>query len=162
MHQAMKLIIEFTRKFLGLEIKPTWEKFLVSYKDSSGKTKGRNLDFMGFVFRGCEAFYREYGKVKKRLKKVIVTVRDSIFLRARRKFYLFIKLIRSKTVVTKHKAMSLLAYNGWIKNSDSHKFQSKEHWKEIINIAKRMVSRYEKGQPYETEKYYKKVRKMYA
>ena len=134
----------------------------MSYKDSSGKTKGRNLDFMGFVFRGCEAFYREYGKVKKRLKKVVVTVRDSIFLRARRKFYLFIKFILSKTVVTKHKAMSLLAYNGWIKNSDSHKFQRKEHWKEVLNIAKRMVSRYEKGKPYEAEKYYKKVRKIYA
>lgn len=162
LHQAMRLIIEFTKNFLGLEVKSTWEKFLVSYNNSSGKSKGRNLDFMGFVFRGCEAFYREYGKVKKRLKKVIVTVRDSIFLRARRKFYLFIKLIRSKAMVTKHKAMSLLAYNGWIKNSDSHIFQEKEHWKEVIRIAKRMVSRYEKGKPYETEKYYKKVREIYA
>jgi len=58
--------------------------------------------------------------------------------------------------------MSLLAYNGWIKNSASHKFQRKEHWKEVLNIAKRMVSRYEKGKPYENEKYYKKVRKIYA
>ena len=108
LHQAMKLIIEFTRKFLGLEIKPTWEKFLVSYKDSSGKPKAETSILWDLFFRGCEAFYREYGKVKKRLKKVVVTVRDSIFLRARRKFYLFIKFIRSKTVVTSDKAMSLL------------------------------------------------------
>ena len=48
MHKAMEMIVAFTRDFLGLVIKPTWQKFLVSYKTNQGKTKGRNLDFMGF------------------------------------------------------------------------------------------------------------------
>ena len=56
-HKAMEMIVAFTRDFLGLVIKPTWQKFLVSYKTNQGKTKGRNLDFMGFVFCGMEAFY---------------------------------------------------------------------------------------------------------
>lgn len=162
LHKAMQLIINFTKEFLGLTIKSAWEKFLISYKTASGKIKGRNLDFMGFVFRGYETFYREYGRVKKHLKKVVVTVRDSIFLRARRKFYLFVKFLRSKVVLSMHKTMSLLAYNGWIKNSDSLKFQKKECWKEVIRIAKRIVSRYSRGKTYEKEKYYKKVREIYA
>lgn len=156
------MIVAFTRDFLGLVIKPTWQKFLVSYKTNQGKTKGRNLDFMGFVFCGMEAFYRIYDGTKKRLKRVKVIVRDSIFLRGRRKFSKLIKKIKNRRTVSKHYAMSLLAYHGWIKNTDSFQFQSSVMWKEIIGIARNIVSRSEKGKPYTCDKYYQKWRTLYA
>ena len=162
MHKAMEMIVAFTRDFLGLVIKPTWQKFLVSYKTNQGKTKGRNLDFMGFVFCGMEAFYRIYDGTKKRLKRVKVIVRDSIFLRGRRKFSKLIKKIKNRRTVSKHYAMSLLAYHGWIKNTDSFQFQSAVMWKEIIGIASDIVSRSEKGKPYTCDKYYQKWRTLYA
>lgn len=161
-HKAMEMIVAFTRDFLGLVIKPTWQKFLVSYKTNQGKTKGRNLDFMGFVFCGMEAFYRIYDGTKKRLKRVKVIVRDSIFLRGRRKFSKLIKKIKNRRTVSKHYAMSLLAYHGWIKNTDSFQFQSSVMWKEIIGIARNIVSRSEKGKPYTCDKYYQKWRTLYA
>lgn len=161
-HKAMEMIVAFTRDFLGLVVKPTWQKFLVSYKTNQGKTKGRNLDFMGFVFCGMEAFYRIYDGTKKRLKRVKVIVRDSIFLRGRRKFSKLIKKIKNRRTVSKHYAMSLLAYHGWIKNTDSFQFQSSVMWKEIIGIARNIVSRSEKGKPYTCDKYYQKWRTLYA
>jgi RNA-directed DNA polymerase len=161
-HKAMEMIVAFTRDFLGLVIKPTWQKFLVSYKTNQGKTKGRNLDFMGFVFCGMEAFYRIYDGTKKRLKRIKVIVRDSIFLRGRRKFSKLIKKIKNRRTVSKHYAMSLLAYHGWIKNTDSFQFQSSVMWKEIIGIARNIVSRSEKGKPYTCDKYYQKWRTLYA
>lgn len=133
-----------------------------SYKTNQGKTKGRNLDFMGFVFCGMEAFYRIYDGTKKRLKRVKVIVRDSIFLRGRRKFSKLIKKIKNRRTVSKHYAMSLLAYHGWIKNTDSFQFQSAVMWKEIIGIASDIVSRSEKGKPYTCDKYYQKWRTLYA
>ena len=161
-HKAMEMIVAFTRDFLGLVVKPTWQKFLVSYKTNQGKTKGRNLDFMGFVFCGMEAFYRIYDGTKKRLKRVKVIVRDSIFRRGRRKFSKLIKKIKNRRTVSKHYAMSLLAYHGWIKNTDSFQFQSSVMWKEIIGIARNIVSRSEKGKPYTCDKYYQKWRTLYA
>lgn len=58
--------------------------------------------------------------------------------------------------------MSLLAYHGWIKNTDSFQFQSSVMWKEIIGIARNIVSRSEKGKPYTCDKYYQKWRTLYA
>lgn len=56
----------------------------------------------------------------------------------------------------------LLAYHGWIKNTDSFQFQSSVMWKEIIGIARNIVSRSEKGKPYTCDKYYQKWRTLYA
>lgn len=160
--KAMGLIIDYVKNYLGLTVKPTWEKFLISYKTNQGKVRGRNLDFMGFVFCGLDASYRIYNGAKKRIKRVKIIVRDSIFLRARRKFHKFIRKIKGKLRATKHYAMSLLAYHGWIKNTDTFYFQKKENWKEIIELAKDVVSRSERGKSYAYEKYYKKWRKCYA
>lgn len=162
LHKAIEMIITYMKNFLGLVVKTTWRKFLISYKTASGKIKGSNLDFMGFVFRGLDVCYKNYNYTKKRVKRVKVIIRDKIFLKARKKFYRFQKKIKKKIKVSKHFAMSLLAYNGWVKNTDSSSFQEKELWKEFINMAKNIVSRAETGKSYAYEKYYKKWRKLYA
>lgn len=162
LHKAISMIIDYVKNFLGLTIKPTWKKFLVSYKTSSGKIKGSNLDFIGFVFCGLDAYYKHYNGTKKRVKRVKVIIRDKIFLKARRKFHKFQKMVKKKIRILKHNAMSLLAFNGWVKNTDSNKFQEKELWKEFMGMAKNIVSREETGKSYAYEKYYKKWRKCYA
>ncbi len=162
LHKAIHQIVAYMKSFLGLEIKSAWRKFLISYKTSNSKIKGSSLDFMGFVFRGLDTYYKYYNGTKKRVKRVKVIIRDKIFLKARRKFYRFQKKICKKIKVSKHDAMSLLAFNGWVKNTDSNVFQEKEMWKAYINMARNIVSRYETGKSYAYEKYYKKWRKLYA
>lgn len=162
LHKAVLMIKEFVAEHMKMVIKESWRKFRMSYIDKNGKRRGSDLDFMGFVFSGCQLSDRRYGKKIVKVKKVITKVRSSIFIRARRKFHRFVKRIKSRLIVSEKFAMSTISYNGWFTATDCFGFRSAKYWDQFMAIAKNIISRYAKGKAYPREKYYKKWRKLYA
>lgn len=162
LRKGAMMLISFIADSLGLNIKDTWQMCKFSYLDKSGKERGNIIDYMGIVFRTVGSGLRYYGKEKTKFRKVTTTIRDSIFLRGRAKFNRFVGKIHHKITVLQSYAMSFMAYNGWIKVNDTFTFQKETCWKQVSKIAARIIGRYAKEQPYETEYYYKKWRKLYA
>ena len=162
LRKAAFILIDFMSESLGLSIKDTWQMTKFTYVSKDGRKHGNVIDFMGIVFRSVKSSLRYYGKNQTKLRKVVTTVRDSIFLRGRRKFVKVVDKLKHKIALTQKYAMSFMAYNGWIKVNDTFNFQKKSCWKQISKIAARIIGRYAKEKPYETEYYYKKWRKLYA
>ena len=160
-HTAVKLIIEFCRKELGVRIKDSWSVFRTSYVDRSGKKKGRDLDFMGVVFRCGDVSEKQYPGTKKRHKKVWLTIRDTIFLRSRRKLKKLSRKVRKGEHVSITLARGVTAQFGNYKNTNSHQVR-KRYVDGLVKIARRIVSDYEKGKGYQQKKYYKLWRIAYA
>lgn len=94
-----------------LIIKVNWQVF---------KTDSRPIDFLGFKF------YRNR-----------TTIRSRNFLKIRRKY----KRIKKKGHISLQDAQSMMAYWGWIKNSNSYRFYNQQ-LKPIcsINKARRIIS----------------------
>lgn len=124
LHKVRKLVSKYVSEELGLQIKDNWQVFPFDNIDENDKHHGRALDFMGFVFRRDRTILRK-----------------SIMLRASRKA----KRISKKSRITVYDARQMLAYLGWIKNTDSYGFYSK-HISPYVNIGqlKKIVSRYDK------------------
>ena len=50
LHEMRRLVDQYLRDELGLEMNPKWQVFLFHYVRKDGKEVGRDLDFMGFRF----------------------------------------------------------------------------------------------------------------
>ena len=162
LRKAVQILMDFMSDRLGLSVKDTWKMSKFTYVSKEGKTHGNVIDFMGIVFRSVDSSVRFYGKMRVKLRKVVTTIRDSIFLRGKRKFTKVVRKMKEKATITQQYAMSFMAYNGWVKVNDTFHFQKESGWKQVSKIAARIIGRYAKEKPYETEYYYKKWRKLYA
>lgn len=160
-HTAVRLIIEFCRKELGVRIKDSWSVFRTAYVDRNGKRRGRDLDFMGVVFHGGAVSEKQYPGERKRHKKVWVTIRDSIFLRSRRKLARLSRKVRKGDNVSVKLARGVTAQYGSFVNSNSYQIR-RRYVDGLLRVARRIVSDYEKGKGYEQNKYYKLWRIAYA
>lgn len=93
--------IKKTLGTLHLTVKSNWQICRMQYVDKQWKSRGRMLDFMGFVFaRG------------------FTILRKTIMLSISRKA----KRISLKENWSMKDAQSLLSYKGWIKHADVHNF----------------------------------------
>lgn len=153
--QAMKLLVRFASVELKLTIKPDWRKFRSMYRDKNGRNRGCLLDFMGFRFHGGEIAQKNYfGRIVK-YRKTWITIRDTTFIKARRKFTRFERMVKRKNVVTLKFARSLTSYFGCFKQTDSASFRADNKIDQLMRIARKIVSDYAKGNPYKNDKYYK-------
>ena len=129
-HKAMDLIIKFSDKKLGLEIKSSWTVFMTKIEDKKNDN-GQFIDMMGF-----------------RIYRWHVTIRRRVFKRIRRNYMLVRKMIKTHKKIPLIYARRCISYNGQIKNSDSFKFKRKYHVNEIIKVCKKVVRKYDKGKIY--------------
>ena len=152
---AMILLVKFARDELGLTIKPNWRKFRTMYKDAAGRVHGCLLDFMGFRFHGGETIQRTYYGRTVKYREVWITVRDRTFIKARRKFARFERMVKRNQNVSYRFAKSLTSYFGCFKQTDSAAFRKDNKIDQLMRIARKIVSHYAKGKPYEVTKYKK-------
>lgn len=124
-HKAMKLIIRYADKKLGLDIKPEWTVFMTKIEDKKND-KGQFIDMMGF-----------------RIYRWHTTIRRRVFKRIRRVYMKVWKMIKTHKRIKLIHARRCISYFSQIKNSDSFKFKMKYHVNEIITICKKVVSNYE-------------------
>lgn len=122
--KAFHEIDDYFKNFLKLTIKDNWRLFRVYYIDRNGNSHGSFVDMMGF------RFYR--GKT---------TIRRTIFKNAKRKFDKLRKTVRSDKKVSKQLAQSTMSYWGWVKHTNSYKFKNEHDVVNMVNIAKKTVSR---------------------
>ena len=88
-------------------------------------------------------------------RKTWITIRDTTFIKARRKFTRFERMVKRKNVVTLKFARSLTSYFGCFKQTDSASFRADNKIDQLMRIARKIVSDYAKGNPYKNDKYYK-------
>lgn len=120
-HKAMDLIIKYSKKKLGLDIKPEWTVFMTKLKDKKND-KGQFIDMMGF-----------------RVYRWHITIRRRVFKRIRRCYMRVWKMIKTHKKIPLLYARRCISYNGQIKNSNSYKFKKKYHINEILTICKKVV-----------------------
>jgi len=161
-HIAIKMLMEYFERFLELELKENWIVTKTMYEDKCKKMHGCLLDYMGIRFHSGKVILREYyGKVVK-VRKAWTTIRKRIFLAARQKMSKFIKLIKHKTQVSLKFVRGIASQYGWFKNTNMSKYREKHKIDNIMRIARRIVSDYDKGKGYDAKKYYKMWRRLYA
>lgn len=122
MHQQLRTIIAFLAKE-GLTVKANWQIFRFDYiRKSDGRRCGRDLDFMGF------RFYRD---------KTTIRRRNSLRIRVR------VKESRKNGTISLHCASAIISSMGWIKYTDSIKF-NRRYVRGVISITscQHIVSKY--------------------
>ena len=161
-HTALKKFIQYMKEILRLDIKPNWVVTKVMYEDHKGNVHGNLLEYMGFRFHNGTVERKDYygGTVKHR--RTWVTIRRRIFLTSRRKRKKFSDLLRKKIQVSCSFAQSIVSQYGWFKNTNMVQYRKRNRVDELIRIARRIISHYAKGKPYNAQKYYKSWRKHYA
>lgn len=105
-HMAIKKIIKFAKKEMGLEIKDTWTAFTVPYKDR--KYDKTFVDMMG---------YRAF--------RWHITIRRSIFKRIRRAYMRIWKYYKTHHKIPLRMAQRCMSYFGYFKHTDSCKVKKK-------------------------------------
>lgn len=123
----------WARDTLGLEIKSAWkitypasfeeEKKVHAERKAGSHKRTPGIDMMGYVV------FRTY-----------TIIRKKIFVRIRRQFIRAWEELRTLGYVPWWRAYKLIAYYGWLKNSDSLNFIHEYHVNKIMKSAKRSAS----------------------
>lgn len=137
LHRLKDVMSEYMKNEMHQKIKYNWQVFRFEYPDRKAppvidkktgkekpKTRGRALDFMGFVFH--------YNRT---------TLRKSILKRATKKAH----RIAKKEKVNWYDASAMLASMGWFTHTDTYGFYE-DHIKPYVNIKqlKKKVSKHSK------------------
>ena len=157
--KAMMLAELYLNTHLALTIKPNWQISKFQYK-TNGKFHGSSLDFMGYVFHRNTMYERFYGNRITNLAKTWTTIRPVIFLRSRRVYRRFLKMIVNYKKVSSFYAMGVCSRYGWFKYSDSYTINKKEKIQTLVRVASRIVSDYAKEKKYNRRKYYHMLRRL--
>ena len=132
--RAIKETARWSKKTLGLEIKPAWdinypasfeeEKSLKQERRVSGTRKRTpGIDMVGFVVR-----------------RTYTIIRGRIFVRIRRQFLRARRELDTMGYVPWWRAYKIVSYYGWLVNSDSQTFRKNYQTKRIMKAAKKSVS----------------------
>lgn len=148
--RAIKDATRWCRENLGMEIKGVWNiSYIASFEAEKGNYAKRKagshkrtpgIDMVGFVVR-----------------RTYTIIRGGIFVRVRR------QLLRAKRdldlcgYVPWWRAYKIVAYYGWLTNTDSQKFRRKYEAKRIFRAAKKSVSMISKVRAKEVMKYERKL-----
>nr|DAF92298.1 MAG TPA: hypothetical protein [Myoviridae sp. ctBvM24] len=137
LHRLQEVMAEYLKEEMHQKMKYNWQIFRFEYPDRKAppvidrktgkarpKTRGRALDFMGFVFH--------YNRT---------TLRKSILKRSTRKAHKLAK----KEKVNWYDAAAMLSSMGWYTHTDTYGFYE-DHIKPYVNIKKlkRIVSKHAK------------------
>lgn len=161
--QALEILMKYMKDFLGLILKWTWAKSKSMYEGKDERIHGNILDYMGFRFHGSTVKIKRYFGREVKVRKVWTTIRRRIFLKARRKLSLFERCVRRKVKVSIKRARSITSLFGWYKNSNMVRYRKRNKIDRLMKIARKIVSDFTKGkEEYNTEKYYKMWRRLYA
>lgn len=121
-YRKMKRVKNDVEKYLnsiGLRLKENSSVFRVEYTDKKGKTRGRKIDFVGFII----------GRKKTRIRKRIA-----------------IRIMRNCRRLHKRKytfknCSKFMSYNGWLKHSDSYMMRKKYVFNKVdMKRVRRVVS----------------------
>lgn len=131
--KAIKDCTKWAKDTLGLTIKGVWNftyfASLEEEKEQRVKRKAGSckrtpgLDMVGFVVR-----------------RTYTIIRGRIFVRIRRQMIRAKRDLEMLDYVPYYRAYKIVAYNGWLKHSDSQKFRIKYSVKQIMKAAKKSVS----------------------
>lgn len=113
--RASMLLEKYLEKKLGLHLKEKKELF---------DTRSRPIDMMGYII------YHDH-----------IEIRKHIFLKMRK---LFIKYKDTNKKMSIEDARALLSYKGYLDHSNSEKFKIKYKTKRTLDIARRVVSQYDR------------------
>lgn len=119
LRKAMRLLIKYTKEFLGLEVKPDWKICKISDTEP--------IDMMGFVFR-----------------KTRTTIRTKIFIKTRRYFLKVDKRTKKGSNITLNLAYKCVSAFGWYKNTDSYMIREKLKIDDITDMCKKIISEHAK------------------
>lgn len=162
LHVAMKMMVEFAWKELGLTIKPSWVKFRTQYRTAGGASVGHVIDFIGLQFHGGEVMEKFYFGRRTRHRKVWATIRGRTFIKAKRKLARFIKMVKRKAVVTEKFAKSAISYYGCFKSTSSAAFRSRNKVDHVMRIVRKIIGSYANGKAYNADRYYNMWRSRIA
>ena len=113
LHQLRRTIEDYLAVEMHQTLKRNWQVFRFEYEDrKTKKTRGRALDFMGFVFHHDRT-----------------TMRKSILERSRRKAH----KIAKKPRPTWYDAAAMLSYIGWYDHTDTYGY-FEEYIKPFVNV----------------------------
>lgn len=135
---AMRKTAQWCNKELGLSIKDAWSiKHLSTFQDEKtvhelrrcgSKKRTSGIDMVGYVV------YRTY-----------TIIRGGIFVRLRRQFIRAGRDLAIRGSIPIGRAYKILAYYGWLKNSNSRDFMRKINAWKIVKAAKQSISRRSKA-----------------
>lgn len=141
--KAMKKATAWAYDKFGLRIKGIWQFYYVaSFKEEKENLKARHagskkrtpgVDMMGYVIRRRYTIIR--GRVFRRIRRQV--------LRAWRDFEKF-------EYVPWWRAVKIMAYNGWVKHSNSEKFREKYNFDKLRNLCAYSTRKH--GEEIENEK----------
>lgn len=124
LRHTRKLVAEYLKEKLGLELKPNWQVFRFDYIDKDGNHYGRALDFLGFKF------YRDH-----------TVLRRGNMLRITRKA----DIIKKKEHCTVYDARQFMARIGCFKRTDSHNLYAKRIAPKVsVRKMKRKISAHDR------------------
>ena len=140
LHRLVKVMEEYMEKEMHQKLKANWQIFRFEYVDRKAKelvrgrkkTKGRALDYMGFVFHHDRT-----------------TIRKSILYRARKKA----KRISKKEKATWYDACQFLSYLGYFDDTDTYKY-FQDYIKPYVDIRKlkKIVSKHSRKESKKDDK----------
>lgn len=135
--KAIKDCTRWAKDTLGLSIKNVWnfayfasldaEKEQKKKRKAGSKERTPGLDMVGFVIR-----------------RTYTIIRGRIFVRIRRQFLRAKRDLDLLGYVPYYRAYKIVAYFGWLKNSDSQRFRINYSVKKIMKAAKKSVSKISK------------------
>ena len=125
-HKAMELIRKFAAESLHLEIKANW---IVSKIQSCGKCADKIcIDMMGY-----------------RIYRWHTTIRNRVFKRIRKAYMKVYKLIKTHRHTPAVWANRCISYYGQLKNSDSFKFKTKYHVRNVLRTCKEVKRNHDRS-----------------
>lgn len=148
--RAIKDATRWCRENLGMEIKSVWNiSYIASFeaeKSNYAKRKAGThkrtpgVDMVGYVVR-----------------RTYTIIRGGIFVRIRRQLLRGSRDLEQRGYIPWWRAYKIVAYYGWLTNSDSQKFRQRYKTKRIFKAAKKSVSRISKIRMKEAMQYERKL-----
>lgn len=132
--RAVNALNKWFREKQGLELKETTGIIkLLSIEEEKGRRNLESASQRGVPMLDMAGY---------RISRTHVTIRKRVFKRARRQLIKGYRELKETGTLRRNRAKRIIAYNGYIKQSDSHHLKEKYRIEEIIEMANRVNSFY--------------------
>lgn len=132
--RAVNALNKWFREKQGLELKETSGIIkLMTIKEEKGRRNLESASQRGVSMLDMAGY---------RISRTHVTIRKRVFKRARRQLLKGYRELQETGTLRRGRAKKIIAYNGYIKQSDSFHLKEKYHVEEIIEMANRVNSFY--------------------
>ncbi len=131
----IRAVNEYLSDKMGLGLKNGCKKAFLSFEEEKQRRHCKSP-----AKRGCPFF--DIGGYQ--VHRGYITIRKAIFIRIRRQFLRAAKEIKNTGTLCLQRAYAVVAYYGYIKNSNAKNFENKMSVRKIHGIAKEVVSYFAK------------------